>query len=219
MKVFRLLSIPTMALGMLTLLTATASANHATIQAALNCTSSTRVCFNLTVSTSDFPSSGRDITATLLGHRKGDAPTADLVVVSGPQTVHLDRNLDDASIQLCFPDVATSNFDAFELDLKVVGSEFDINGKTEVKLGPFVNNCPSPTPTPTAPPTATPSATPSGGSGGGSPSPSASANTTVALAQTGGFDFRYPLIGLILLVAGGALFVLSTSRGRSSAPK
>jgi hypothetical protein len=58
-----------------------------------------------------------------------------------------------------------------------------------------------------------------GGNGGGSPTPTASANTTVALAQTGGFDFRFPLIGLVLLVAGGALFVVSASRGRSASTK
>jgi hypothetical protein len=204
-----------MAVGMLTLSMATASANHATIKAQLNCTSSTQVCFNLTVSTADFPTGGRDITATLLGHKKGDSSN-DFVTVSGPQTVHLAQNLDNASIQLCFPNVTASNFDTFELDLKVVGDAFDINGQTEVKLGPFDNSCPTPSPSPTAP---TPTPTQTGGSGGGSPAPSASANTTVALAQTGGFDFRYPLIGLILLVAGGALFVVSASRGRSSASK
>jgi hypothetical protein len=63
----------------------------------------------------------------------------------------------------------------------------------------------------------TPTPTPTGGNGGGSPTPSA--NTTVALAQTGGFDFRFPLIGLVLLVAGGALFVVSASRGRSADTK
>ncbi len=50
-----------------------------------------------------------------------------------------------------------------------------------------------------------------------SPSPSASAaTTTTALANTGGFDFRFPLIGLILLVAGGTLYVIGASRGRST---
>jgi hypothetical protein len=73
----------------------------------------------------------------------------------------------------------------------------------------------TPTPTPTAP---TPTAT-SGGNGAGSPTPTASANTTAALAETGGFDFRFPLIGLVLLVAGGALFVISASRGRSAQTK
>jgi hypothetical protein len=50
-----------------------------------------------------------------------------------------------------------------------------------------------------------------------SASPTAVATTT--LAQTGGFDFRFPLIGLVLLVAGGALYVVSASRGRSAGTK
>jgi len=60
--------------------------------------------------------------------------------------------------------------------------------------------------------------TPAGG-GAATPTPTPTANTTVALAQTGGFDFRFPLIGLFLLVAGGALFVVSASRRRSSDTK
>jgi len=51
-----------------------------------------------------------------------------------------------------------------------------------------------------------------------SPSASASAATTTSttLAGTGGFDFRYPLVGLTVLVAGLALLLVSASRGRSS---
>lgn len=57
------------------------------------------------------------------------------------------------------------------------------------------NACPAPsTPTPT--PTATPA--------------------TTTLAGTGGFDFRFALIGLTALVAGVTLFVISASRGRST---
>src|SRR5262249_60127782 len=51
------------------LLTATAYAqNHAEIAAAFDCTSTTatKVCFTLTVSTTDLPSAGRDISVTLL---------------------------------------------------------------------------------------------------------------------------------------------------------
>jgi len=49
-----------------------------------------------------------------------------------------------------------------------------------------------------------------------SPSPSPSAATTTALAGTGGFDFRFPLIGLTVLLAGLALLLVSASRGRST---
>jgi hypothetical protein len=54
------------------------------------------------------------------------------------------------------------------------------------------------------------------------PSPTATATATATattLAQTGGFDFRFPLIGVVLLVAGGALYVVSASRGRSAGTK
>src|SRR5262249_52435632 len=91
------------------LLTTTAYAQEATIQAQLDCISATKVCFNLTVSTRDFPAEGRDISVTLLGHAKGSNPN-DFVMVSGPQTVHLDQNLDDAAIQVCFTGVNTPSF-------------------------------------------------------------------------------------------------------------
>src|SRR5262249_51825456 len=126
------------------LLTATAYAqNHAEIAAAFDCTSTTatKVCFTLTVSTTDLPSAGRDISVTLLGHAKG-APANDFVGVSGPQTVHVDANLDNAKIQVCFTGVNTPSFDAFKLDITAVGTGFDVNGKTEVVLGPFTNDCP-----------------------------------------------------------------------------
>ena len=48
-----------------------------------------------------------------------------------------------------------------------------------------------------------------------SPSPSAAATSTT-LAGTGGFDFRFPLIGLTVLLAGLALLLVSASRGRST---
>lgn len=210
MKVMKLLGVTVMLVGMLTLLTATAYANHATIETALNCTSQTKVCFDLTVSTSQFPQQGRDITVTLLGHKKGDADAKHFVPVGSSQTVHLNDNLDAKKIQVCFNDVKTSDFDAFELNIKPDNAEdFDINGKTEVTFGPFANNCPTPTPSPSPSSSASASPIPS-------PSPSASANTVAVLANTGGFDFRFPLIGLVVLVAGAALFVVSASRGRSA---
>ena len=72
MKVLKFLAIPIMALGVSVMMTTTASANHATIQAQFNCTTSDKVCFNLTVSTANFDTS-RDFTLTLEGHRKGAA--------------------------------------------------------------------------------------------------------------------------------------------------
>jgi hypothetical protein len=56
----------------------------------------------------------------------------------------LDPNLDDKAMQLCFTGVMnTPSFDTFELDIKAVGTGFTVNGKTEVALGPFTNNCPT----------------------------------------------------------------------------
>lgn len=82
---------------------------------------------------------------------------------------------------------------------------FTADQQTPVALTDSATRCEvAQTPTPTPTPTQT------GGSGAGSPSPTA--NTATTLAQTGGFDFRFPLIGLVLLVAGGALFVVSASR-------
>lgn len=50
-----------------------------------------------------------------------------------------------------------------------------------------------------------------------SPSPSPSVQTVATLANTGGLDLRLPLIGLAVIVAGLALYVVSVGRGRSSA--
>jgi hypothetical protein len=124
----------------------------------------------------------------------------------------------------CFPATTGSNATAFTLVVKVTSdarghtpSDLSLQFATGESVDVTANNqpvtaavdgtdkCPAPTPTPTRTPTrtATPTATPS-------------ANTTVALAQTGGFDFRFPLIGLTVLVAGLALFLVSASRGRRS---
>jgi hypothetical protein len=88
--------------------------------------------------------------------------------------------------------------------------------------GPVPSPSASPSPTPSAPPTPTPSSVPSpspsssGGSGGGTPESSPTPAAAVALAQTGGFDFRYPLVGLVILVAGAVLYFVSVSRRRSA---
>jgi hypothetical protein len=204
LKLLKILSIPAIAAGVLTLMTATAYANTAEISAKLNCTSATKVCFDLKVSTADFPSEGRDITVTLLGHKKGDSSN-NFNAIGQPQPVHLDQNLNNAIVSVCFDNVTTTDFDSFKLDIKVVGPNFTVNGGTEVTLGPFDNSCPTPSPSPSpSPSTST------------SPSTSPSATTTTTLANTGGFDFRFPLIGLILLVAGGTLYVIGASRGRST---
>jgi len=205
LRVLKVLSIPLMAIGMLTALTATALADHAEIRAALNCTSAMKVCFDLTASTADFSPSTRHFTLTLLGHKKGDQ-TDTFNAIGSSQDLPLDNNLDDAVVQACFNVTDVIGFDKFRLKIDAVGESLTVNGQTSATLpstGGFTNNCPtSSTPPPPSP----------------SPSPSA-ATTTSALAGTGGFDFRFPLIGLVLVVAGGALYLVSTGRGRSAQGK
>jgi hypothetical protein len=205
LKVLKFLSVPVMGAGVLALMTATVAANHAEISAKLTCSSATKVCFDLTVSTADFSPDTRHFTLTLLGHKKGDA-SGKFTPIGQSQDLALQNNLNNADVpNICFDNVTTTDFDSFKLDIEAVGDNLTVNGHTEVALGPFDSNCPTPLPSPSPSVPASPS-----------PSPSPSANTTVVLAQTGGFDFRFPLIGLTLLVAGGALYLVSASRGRSA---
>jgi hypothetical protein len=56
-------------------------------------------------------------------------------------------------------------------------------------------------------------------SNSGDSHPTATATPAATLAGTGGFDFRFPLIGVTALVAGLALLLVSVSRGRSTPTK
>jgi len=237
-KLLKLLIVPVVLLAsaMMAVPVSAHSLNNATISVACGSGDNTgRICVNLSGDIEqgneerfvfvDVFASGSN---TSLGEIKFDLPAF------GGSAPGCSNNHCD--ITICFP--AITGISATSFDVKIMKVTSDSAGTMPADLAihlpnnvtvqfprdtPFkvatVDKCTAPTPTPTATPTATPTPTPSGGSGGGSPSPSASANTTVALAQTGGFDFRYPLIGLVLLVAGGALFVVSASRGRSSASK
>jgi hypothetical protein len=88
-------------------------------------------------------------------------------------------------------------------DLTVTDSKGNVieKGAAVGDIAACTQTSPSPSPSPSTSP---------------SPSASASANTTTTLAQTGGFDYRFPLIGLTLLVVGATLFLVSASRGRSA---
>lgn len=72
-----------------------------------------------------------------------------------------------------------------------------------------------------APPASPPPTTTGSGSGSGTTGSGAGQQTsaTTPLAQTGGFDFRFPLIGLVILVAGAVLYFVSVSRGRSASQR
>jgi len=117
----------------------------------------------------------------------------------------------------CFPAVTNGNFNKFSVkvvnvvdengndaDLTVADNQqkvifsFDADHRAAVVLFKDLQPCNVPTPTPQT------------------PTPTASAAVTTTLAGTGGFDFRYPLVGLTVLVAGLALLLVSASRGRSS---
>jgi hypothetical protein len=79
---------------------------------------------------------------------------------------------------------------------------------------PTPSGTPTPTPSGSPTPTGSPSPTPSGGGGGGgSPAPTSTPGGGGGLAQTGGLEFGFVLVGLVLLVAG--LSVLGVTRARS----
>jgi hypothetical protein len=126
---------------------------------------------------------------------------------------------------ICFPAITNSNASSFTVNVVKVTSDvqglspsdlvielpsgdvtFDARHQPSTPVGDTdkcVVTSTSPSPSPSVPASSSPSTSPS-------------ANTTVALAATGGFDFRFPLIGLTVLVAGLALFLVSASRGRRS---
>jgi hypothetical protein len=132
---------------------------------------------------------------------------------------------------LCFPAIKGSTATSFTVAIVKVTSDSagkhpaDLtihlsNGKTitfgngeqpPVAVG-TTDKCVAPSPSPSPSPSASVSPM-------SSPTASPTANTTAVLAQTGGFDFRFPLVGLVLLVAGGSLFFISASRGRSANSK
>ena len=143
---------------------------------------------------------------TSLGEKVFDIPAFD---TKNSANNHFDKTL-------CFDAITNNNATSFTVQVMKVTSDakgdhaadltitltngkqiiFGTEDQTPVPIGD-TDKCVAPTPTPT-------------------PTPTPSATTTTTLANTGGFDFRFPLIGLILLVAGGTLYVIGASRGRST---
>lgn len=233
MKLLKLMTVPVVLLAsvMMAVPVSAHALNNATISVACGSGDRTgRICVNLA---GDIEQGNDerfvfvDVFASGTNTSLGEV-TFDLPGFNGTATGCSKNHCD---ITLCFPAITSSSATSFDVKIMKVTSDSagntpsDLqiklqNGQTitfpretPVKVA-TVDKCVASTPTPT-PPTPTPP-TPGGG-GGGTATPSA--NTAVPLAQTGGFDFRYPLIGLVLLVAGGALLVVSASRGRSSARK
>lgn len=202
MKFVKLLTVPAVLLFS-ALMAVPAFAHSATITNLMaTCSSDHKVCFSFDVTTSGFDANGRDVLVDLVDKKTGTTLETLKEHLSANTTHKAD----------CFQ---TSVSSSTELTIKIRlphGSDLEL-GDSQTNVD--THGCAAqstPTPTPTGTPT-------SGGSGGGTPTPTSTANTTVALAQTGGFDFRLPLIGLVLLVAGGVLFVVSASRGRSAQTK
>jgi hypothetical protein len=198
--------------GTLALGTITASANHAMVSAELSCTSATKVCMKLTIVATDFNET-HTLHLALLGRHKG---ADDFTKIGDLDNVTVSTD-GTTTPTVCLDNVTTSDFVSFKLQVTAGDAGVTLADvttpkveKSTVTLGPFDNSCPamqtSPSPSPSPTTTTAPSTSPT-------------ANTAAVLAQTGGFDFRFPLIGLVLLVAGGALFLVSASRGRSAGSK
>lgn len=134
--------------------------------------------------------------------------------------VHLDRNLKDTVIRICVPAPSDVTFVQFVVQVEPVESDLTLtlNGSNAPHLLPgggaaflafLDNNCTKATPTPTPSPSASSTAT---------PSPSASP-VAMVLAQTGGLDLRFPLVGAVLLLLGSSLLLVAASRRRSSSTR
>src|SRR5262245_57156327 len=179
------------------------------------CNSAGKICVDVTGTIKDGMDK-RIVTLDLLGQNGTATPTKlDEKTISIPAN-HTGQDVQFDSGQICFGAV-TGTFDHFLIkwvsvtddqgnpaDLAITltdasGQQVTFTQKDlPAILVPNIKPCTSPPPSPSA------------------PAPSPTANTTAVLAQTGGFDYRFPLIGLAVIVAGLALFLVSSSRARRS---
>jgi len=189
-KLLKLLIVPAVLLFSV-VMAAPASAHGATItNLTASCNSDHKVYFAFDVVTSDFDQAGRDVLVDLVDTQQNK--------VLETKTEHLSATT--THVTDCF-DTVVSTTTSLTIKIHVPeGSDLDLGGsQTSVDT----HGCVAPSPSPSAP--------------APSPSPSASAAaTSTTLAGTGGFDFRFPLIGLTVLLAGLALLLVSASRGRST---
>jgi hypothetical protein len=200
-KLFKLLTVPAVVLLAIAS-AAPASAHEATISKLMAvCGTGRTVCFDFDVVTKEFSPAGRDVIAHLWG-KQGDKN-----VELATAKVHLTAAT--THVHQCFDVAVPAGATQLRITLTVpAGSDLELG---DSQTSADVTACATATPTPT--PSASASASPSG-SPSASPSASASPAAVAALAQTGGFDFRFPLIGLTVLVAGVALLLVSVGRGR-----
>jgi hypothetical protein len=188
-----------------------------------DCTSTTSVCFDVTLTVpGNFNPGDATVKVTLDGHLKGQQSQFVLDISKGACTMTqpgsssffascvlpASQNTGQANtftFTLCFPATAQNlpltKFDSWILNATLVDPDNDVdffvNNSTTLHFpseGAFPNTCPTPTPTP-VPVTPTPAA-----------------NTP--LAPTGGLDLRLALVGLLIITAGAALFLVSAARGR-----
>lgn len=215
MKFLKVLIVPAVLL-LSVVMAAPAFAHNATITSlTASCDQTGKICVDFKVTTTEFDNNGRDILLNLLGRRPNTSDFVDAGVT--PVRVHLKKDLENSPFHVCFPGAPPTGFDQFEVKITVppevldsqgnpikdqngkpIKNDLDLDKDSTLTSAAFsastcvIQTSPSP---PTAIPTATPAA--------------------AALASTGGFDFRFPLVGLTVLVGGLALLLVSVSRGRS----
>ena len=221
MKLFRLLTVPAVLLFTI-MMAVPASAHHITeVVLSQTCDKDTgKVCVQLTGSVQP-ATDERIVTLRLLGQKGSDTPVkVGDVTIKVPQNHGQTATSFDSGV-ICFA-ASFGTFDTFsiqwvqvtdaagkpaDLSIKLKTGETFTQGNLPATLVTGIKPCTTPAPTPTPTPTA-------------SASPSASASPTAkavaALAQTGGFDFRFPLVGLAVLVVGLTLLLVSAGRGRRS---
>lgn len=188
-----------------------ASSNPAITDIAVESQACANICFRVTV---DNPAAGT-ITLRLTGHTPGGGD--DWVDVGAPH-VTLDIAAGKTSYEGCFGDVsqliAGKGFNSLRID--VLSSTVPNLEGTTTKSASFTCSSGS---------GGGSGGGSSGGSGGGSSGGSgggsgqgSSGSTSTTLAATGGFDYGFLLIGLLVLVGGLALFVI-TARRRLPSPR
>ena len=206
MKLLKILIVPAVLLfsvGIALPVSAHEATGLAVTQAA--CTNG-QICINVDVTIPESGNDARQIKFELFGVNGQTVTDLDKgVIIDLPASNGTEQDLHIKN--KCFPAV-TGTFDHFLIKYEgTVSGDLtlkDSDGK-EIKKGDTVLDNIAPCVTQTSP--------------SPSPSPSASASaatTTTTLANTGGLDFRFQLIGLTLLVAGGTLYVIGASRGRST---
>ena len=160
-----------------------------------DCTQSGKFCFDFSATTTNIPAAGRSVVVTVFGIQQNGQAQA----LGGGQNVHFGQNVVDHAFAFCFPVPAGVTFTRFQVQVKLVESDLSVtlNGSSDLHIIP-----------------------PSAGGGvavlASLDNTCATAASTVAMAPTGGFDLRLPLIGLTVIVAGLALYLVSAGRGRLS---